>query len=98
MPIARSQVHRPGGSFGACCWFVAAGPRMLSSAHTRSPRYGSSIGKSNDLFHRLRAPTLSPTLHHRVPAVTEAIAQEAFHTVVYVVGTFETLLRPMASK
>jgi hypothetical protein len=75
MPIARSQVHRPGGSFGA--W---------------------SIGKSNDLFHRLRAPTLSPTLHHRVPAVTEAIAQEAFHTVVYVVGTFETLLRPMASK
>jgi hypothetical protein len=27
----------------------------------------ASIGKSNGLFHRLRAPTLSPTLHHRVP-------------------------------
>ena len=31
-------------------------------------------------------------------AVAEAIAQEAFHTVAYVAGTFETLLRPMASK
>ena len=31
-------------------------------------------------------------------AVAEAIAQEAFHTVAYCAGTFETLLRPMASK
>src|SRR4030095_11096217 len=29
---------------------------------------GGSIGKSNGLFHRLRAPTLSPTLHHRIPS------------------------------
>jgi hypothetical protein len=26
-----------------------------------------SIGKSNGLFHRLRTPTLAPTLYHRVP-------------------------------
>jgi rhodanese-related sulfurtransferase len=31
-------------------------------------------------------------------AVAEAIAQEAFHTVAYSTGTFETLLRPTASK
>ena len=30
-------------------------------------------------------------------AVAEAIAQEAFHDVAYVAGTFETLLRPTAS-
>jgi len=30
-------------------------------------------------------------------AVAEAIAQEPFHNVVYVAGTFETLLRPTAS-
>ncbi len=29
-------------------------------------------------------------------AVAEAIAQEPFHNVVYVAGTFETLLRPTA--
>ena len=34
----------------------------------------------------------------QAPAVAKAIAQEAFHTVAYVAGTFETLLRPMASK
>ena len=31
-------------------------------------------------------------------AVAEAIAQEAFHNVAYAAGTFETLLRPTASK
>ena len=31
-------------------------------------------------------------------AVDEAVAQEAFHTVAYVAGTFEILLRPTASK
>ena len=31
-------------------------------------------------------------------AVAAAIAQEALHHVAYVAGTFETLLRPMASK
>ena len=31
-------------------------------------------------------------------AVAEAIAQEAFHNVAYVAGTFEILLRPTASK
>ena len=31
-------------------------------------------------------------------AVAEAIAQEAFHHVAYVAGTFETLLWPTASK
>jgi RNA recognition motif. (a.k.a. RRM, RBD, or RNP domain) len=33
-----------------------------------SGRDPMSIGKSNGLFHRLRAPILSPTLHHRVPS------------------------------
>ena len=31
-------------------------------------------------------------------AVAAAIAQEAFYHVAYVAGTFETLLRPTASK
>ena len=31
-------------------------------------------------------------------AVAAAIALEAFHHVAYVTGTFETLLRPTASK
>ena len=31
-------------------------------------------------------------------AVAAAIAQAAFHHVAYVAGTFETLLRPTASK
>ena len=34
----------------------------------------------------------------QVQAVAEAIAQEPFHHVAYVAGTFETLLRPTASK
>jgi len=36
-------------------WLVAAAEHL------------KSIGKSNGLFHRPRPPTLSPTLHHRVP-------------------------------
>ena len=36
-----------------------------------------SIGKSKGLFHRLRAPTLSPTLHHREPPPSRASAREA---------------------